>query len=155
MFCKPRPKVCKLPTTTQVMPAQVSPTQHQVVDKTCEYIVPHVHPSHTHYNTNHVYKHVASFPHTTSQSQQIFNQQFVQPGGPTAGGPGFGPQVAGFNGGPGTGPQVAGFNGGPGMGPQVAGFNGGPGYGPQVAGFNGGPGFGPQAGPGFGCGRRK
>ncbi|WP_332630278.1 CotD family spore coat protein [Halalkalibacter flavus] len=113
MFCKPRPKVCKLPTTTQVMPAQVAPTQQQVVDKTCEYIVPHVYPSHTHYNTNHVYKHVASFPHTTSQSQQIFHQQFAQPTAPGFG-PGFGPGA-----GPGFGPQA-----GPGFGPQA-----GPGFG--------------------------
>ncbi|GAE25119.1 inner spore coat protein D [Halalkalibacter wakoensis JCM 9140] len=93
MFCKPRPNVCKLPTTSQVMPTQVAPTQQNVVDKTCEYIVPHVYPTHTHYNTNHVYKHVASFPHTTSQSQQVFNQQFVQPAAPAPapGAPGFGP----------------------------------------------------------------
>ncbi|ARK30408.1 spore coat protein [Halalkalibacter krulwichiae] len=124
MFCKPRPNVCKLPTTTQVMPAQVAPTQQQIVDKTCEYIVPHVFPSHTHYNTNHVYKHVASFPHTTSQSQQVFNQQFVggpQVAGAMSPGPGMGPGM-----GPGFGPQVAGaMSPGPGMGP---------GYGPQVAG---------------------
>ena len=46
MYCKPRPNFCKLPTQTQVMPAQVAPTQQNVVEKTCEYIVPHVFPSH-------------------------------------------------------------------------------------------------------------
>ena len=101
MFCKPRPNFCKLPTTSQVMPAQVAPTQQNVVEKTCEYIVPHVFPSHTHHQTNHVYKHVASFPHTQSAGQQVFHQQMAGPAPQVAGamspaGPGFGgPQVAG------------------------------------------------------------
>ncbi|WP_332693068.1 spore coat protein [Halalkalibacter lacteus] len=142
MYCKPRPNYCKLPTQTQVMPTQVAPTQQNVVEKTCEYIVPEVYPTHTHYQTNHVYKHVKSFPHTTSADQNIFNQQFVQP----SPGPGYGPQVAGAmspGAGPGYGPQVAGA-----MSPGA-----GPGYGPQVAGA-----MSPMAGYGHkkhcGCNRK-
>ncbi|GAE30526.1 spore coat protein [Halalkalibacter hemicellulosilyticus] len=113
MYCKPRPHVCKLPTTTQVMPAQVAPTQHNIVEKTCEYIVPEVYPTHTHNQVNHVYKHVKSFPHTYSQSDAIAHQQFVA-GAQT--GPGFGPgmgQVAGAQ----TGPMGM----GPGFGPKGCG----------------------------------
>jgi uncharacterized phage-like protein YoqJ len=133
------------------MPAQVAPTQQNVIEKTCEYIVPHVFPSHTHHQTNHVYKHVASYPHTESASQQIFNQQFTAPAP--------GPQVAGAMSpaGPGFGgPQVAGAMSpaGPGFGgPQVAGAMspGGPGFGgPQVAGA-----MSPHMhGKGCGCKRR-
>ncbi|MCK0472025.1 spore coat protein [Halalkalibacter sp. APA_J-10(15)] len=138
MYCKPRPHVCKLPTTTQVMPAQVAPTQHNIVKKTCEYIVPEIYPTHTHQQVNHVYKHVKSFPHTYSQSESIANQQFVA-GAQT--GPGYGPgfgQVAGAQ----TGPMGMGPGYGPGMG-QVAGAQSGPmGMGPA--------GFGPK-----GCGCRR
>lgn len=128
MYCQPRPNYCKKPTTTQVMPAKVFPTQQNIVEKTCEYIVPEVYPTHTANVTNHVYKHVKSFPQTQSFNETISNQQFVAP---AAAGPGFGPQA----GGPGFGPQVAGAAygpqaGGPGFGPQVAGAA----YGPQVAG---------------------
>ncbi|MCM3762131.1 spore coat protein [Alkalihalobacillus oceani] len=88
--CPPRPKHCQLPTTTQVLPAKVHPTQHNIVEKTCEYIVPEVYPTHTTNVTNHVYKHVSSFPQTQSFDETISNQQFVAPsqgfgGGPVAG----------------------------------------------------------------------
>lgn len=73
--CHPRPKVCVLPTTTQVLPAKVHPTQHTIVEKTCEYIVPEVFPSHTTNVTNHVYKHVPSFPHTQSFEQTVSHYQ--------------------------------------------------------------------------------
>lgn len=118
MHCRPRPTVCKLPTTTQMMPAQVAPTQHNIVEKTCEYIVPEVFPSHTTNVTNHVYKHVKSFPQTQSFEENISHQQFVDP---TAGRP-----------------PVAGAMAGPGMGAPVAGAM----YGPQA----GAPMYGPQAG---------
>ncbi|WP_062046922.1 CotD family spore coat protein [Bacillus sp. JCM 19034] len=150
MFCRPRPKHCKLPTTTQVMPAQVAPAQQNFIEKTCEYIVPEVYPTHTHKQVNHVYKHVQSYPHTFSQNDTISHQQFAAPGqvagaqtGPGFGG-GFGP---GF--GPGMGNQVAGAQSGPGFG---GGF--GPGFGPgmggQVAGAQSGPGYGAGHGAGHG-----
>jgi spore coat protein D len=139
------------PTCTKVMPAVVHPTKCNVTQKTCEYIVPEVHPTHTTHVTNHVYKHVHSFPHTDSFEQTISNQQFV------ANGPG--PQVAGAMMPPrppmgGYGPQamgpMAGANMAPNMGPMgfgpQAGANMAPNMGP-TAGANMGPmGFGPQAG---------
>ncbi|NEU31285.1 spore coat protein [bacterium LRH843] len=85
MYCRPRPNICVKPTTTQVLPARVHPTQCNIVEKTCEYIVPEVFPSHTTNVTNHVYKHVKSFPHTQSNQQTISNQQFIAPQGPVAG----------------------------------------------------------------------
>ncbi|MED4163534.1 spore coat protein [Halalkalibacterium halodurans] len=75
MHCRPR-KHCK------VLPAIVHPTKCNVVQQTCEYIVPEIHPTHTTQVTNHVYNHVHSFPHTVSQQQQVYNQQFYQPPGP-------------------------------------------------------------------------
>ncbi|MED1561803.1 spore coat protein CotH [Alkalihalobacillus alcalophilus ATCC 27647 = CGMCC 1.3604] len=105
--CHKPANVCQKPTTTQVMPAVVHPTQQNIVQKTCEYIVPEVHPTHTTNVTNHVYKHVHSFPHTTSQQQTVTNQQFVGgPSAPVAGAmsPGFGGPVAGAMS-PGFGPQ--------------------------------------------------
>ncbi|MDV2683575.1 CotD family spore coat protein [Alkalihalophilus lindianensis] len=139
------------PTCTKVMPAVVHPTKCNVTQKTCEYIVPEVHPTHTTHVTNHVYKHVHSFPHTDSFKQTISSQQFVGHGpGPQVAGAmmpprppmgGYGPQamgpMAGANMGPmGFGPQ-AGANMGPNMGPM--------GFGPQ-AGANMAPNMGPTAG---------
>ena len=74
VHCHKPANVCHKPTTTQVMPAVVHPTQHNIVEKTCEYIVPEVHPTHTTNVTNHVYKHVHSFPNTISNEQTISNQ---------------------------------------------------------------------------------
>ncbi|WP_257008252.1 spore coat protein [Bacillus sp. FJAT-45350] len=110
--------------TSQVMPAVVHPTQHQQVQKCCEYIVPEVHPSHTDYITQHHYKHVHSFPQTYSQQQFVTNQQFVQPPTPPrpVPGPGMGPGAAGM--GPG---MVAGAGMGPGMAPGMAPGMGAPG----------------------------
>lgn len=103
MHCYPRPHVCKVPTTTRVLPARVAPTQQNIIEKTCEYIVPEIYPTHTHNITNHVYKHVKSFPQTYSTSQTIANQQFVVPPGPPrpvpappAYGPVGGAPVAGY-----------------------------------------------------------
>lgn len=118
--CQPRPNHCMKPTTTQVMPAQVHPTQHNIVEKTCEYIVPEVYPTHTTNVTNHVYKHVKSFPQTQSFEQNISNQQFVAPGGSMGPGP-----VAGASTGPGM--MGPGMMGGPvagAMSPQGPGMMG-------------------------------
>lgn len=90
--CKPcnpcgptMPAYTQKPTTTKMMPAVVHPTKHSVVEKTCEYIVPEVHPTHTDYVTNHVYKHVHSCPHTESNHQNVSNQQFTGNNGPVMG----------------------------------------------------------------------
>ncbi|TSB47176.1 spore coat protein [Alkalicoccobacillus porphyridii] len=79
------PAYTQKPTTTKMMPAVVHPTKHSVVEKTCEYIVPEVHPTHTDYVTNHVYKHVHSCPHTESAYENISNQQFVSNNAPVMG----------------------------------------------------------------------
>ncbi|MEB1807103.1 MAG: spore coat protein [Bacillaceae bacterium] len=95
---------------TKVMPAVVHPTKTTHSQQCCEYIVPEIHPSHHHHNTQHHYKHIHSFPQTFSQSQQITHQHFVSPGAGVApfAGPGFGPGAAGAPfGGPGGG--AAGF----------------------------------------------
>ncbi|GAF66653.1 inner spore coat protein D [Bacillus sp. TS-2] len=83
--CQQPVNMCQKPTTTKVMPAVVHPTKQNIVEKTCEYIVPEIHPTHTTNVTNHVYKHVHSFPHTTSNQQTISNQQFASGPGPVAG----------------------------------------------------------------------
>ncbi|WP_017727908.1 spore coat protein, partial [Halalkalibacterium ligniniphilum] len=72
MHCRPRRR------PAQVLPAVVHPTKCNVMQNTCEYIVPEIHPSHTTHLTNHVYNHVHSFPHTDSYQQNIANQHFVQ-----------------------------------------------------------------------------
>ncbi|MED1601839.1 spore coat protein [Alkalihalophilus marmarensis] len=131
------------PTCTKVMPAVVHPTKCNMTQKTCEYIVPEVHPSHTTHVTNHVYKHVHSFPHTDSFQETISNQQFVangpgpqvagamMPPRPPMGTQGFGP-MAGANMAPMAGANMA----------PMAGANMGP-----MAGANMGPmGFGPMSG---------
>jgi spore coat protein D len=137
------------------MPTQVAPTQQNVVEKTCEYIVPEVYPTHTHFQTNHVYKHVKSFPQTTSYDENIYNQQFVEPstGPQVAGamspqaGPGYGPGAMSPMAGPGNGSQVAGAmspQAGPGYGPGAMSPMAGPGYGPGAMSPMAGPGYGPQ-----------
>ncbi|WYP28361.1 spore coat protein [Alkalihalobacillus sp. FSL W8-0930] len=75
--CPTLPAYTQKPTTTKMMPAVIHPTKHSVVEKTCEYIVPEVHPTHTDYVTNHVYKHVHSCPHTEANHQNVSNQQFM------------------------------------------------------------------------------
>lgn len=84
MYCKPRrrcmpkPNFCMKPKTTKVLPAKIHPTKQNVVEKTCEYIVPEVYPTHTTHVTNHVYKHVNSYPHTQSFEETVQNQQFSE-----------------------------------------------------------------------------
>ncbi|WP_078428191.1 spore coat protein [Alkalihalobacterium alkalinitrilicum] len=114
---------------TKVMPAVVHPTKCNVTHQCCEYIVPEIHPSHTTNVTHHHYKHIHSFPHTTSQQQQITHQHFVSP---TGMGPGAPTQVSPF-----AGPGM-----GPGMGPGA-----GPGFGPTQTAPFGGPGMGPGQNP--------
>ncbi|MFK3936379.1 spore coat protein [Alkalihalobacillus sp. NPDC078783] len=83
--CPTLPAFTQKPTTTKMMPAVIHPTKHSVVEKTCEYIVPEVHPTHTDYVTNHVYKHVHSCPHTEANHQNVSNQQFMGGNNPVMG----------------------------------------------------------------------
>lgn len=47
-----------------------------------QFIVPHIHPTHT-ANINHqMYKHQHYYPHTQSFAQHVHNQQFFCGGGP-------------------------------------------------------------------------
>ena len=127
----------------QVLPAVVHPTKCNVNEAVCEYIVPEIHPVHTKNITYHNYKHVHSFPHTTSNENVITNQQFMAP--PVAGaqtGPGFG--------GPVMGAQMAPGFGGPVMGAQTNPAFGGPVMGAQSNPAFGGPVMGAQSNPAFG-----
>ena len=65
---------------TKVCPPIVHPTKCCVNNAQYNYIVPHIHPSHT-TNVNHyMYQHQHYFPHTESVVNEVSNQQFICPG---------------------------------------------------------------------------
>ncbi|WP_281176641.1 CotD family spore coat protein [Shouchella shacheensis] len=75
-----------LPTQTKECPPVVHPTKHNCVESTQEYIVPHIHPSHTTHVNNHVFKNVHHYPHTESVTENVMNDGgFGGPGGPVQG----------------------------------------------------------------------
>lgn len=65
---------------TQMMPAQVSPTQNIVNKNIYKHIVPHIHPTHATTVNDHIYQHQHYFPQTqsvvnTCKSENVFCQQ--------------------------------------------------------------------------------
>ena len=74
----------------KVLPAIVHPTKCCTNHSYQNYVVPHIHPSHT-TNVNHeFYAHQHYYPHTESFANEVSHQHFNAGPGPVPG-PGFGP----------------------------------------------------------------
>ena len=77
---------------SKVLPAIVHPTKCCTNHSCQNYVVPHIHPSHT-TNINHeFYAHQHYYPHTESFANEVNHQHFnAGPGPGPVPGPGFGP----------------------------------------------------------------
>jgi spore coat protein D len=66
MYCKP----------SHVLPAIVHPTKCCVNHNCCNYVVPHIHPTHTTTVNHHMYQHQHYFPQTQSVVNEASHQHF-------------------------------------------------------------------------------